>query len=103
MVKVLFRRPAKRASPPHSQGKWGPRSSDRSALSLPSDGLPHDLQRHTSGFNLNHLEVDVIERTIADQPLDLGLDLLRDRRVETPFFPLRSACSRPAAHRRSGR
>ena len=52
----------------------------------PSDGLPHDLQRHTSGFNLNHLEVDVIERTIADQPLDLGLDLLRDRRVETPLF-----------------
>ena len=39
-----------------------------------------------SGFNLNHLEVDVIERTIADQPLDLGLDLLRNRRVETPLF-----------------
>ena len=53
---------------------------------LPGDGLPHDLQRHPPGFNLDRREVDLIEHTIADQPLNLGLDFLRDRRVESPLF-----------------
>ena len=69
----------------------------------PSDGLPHDLQRHTSGFNLNHLEVDVIERT---SPISRSTSVSISCAIaewRPPFFPLRSACSRPAAHRRSGR
>ena len=48
------------------------------------DGLAHELQRHPPRFGLERLEV--VESALADQPLDLGLDLLRDRPVETPFF-----------------
>ena len=43
----------------------------------PSDGLPHNLQCHPPGFGLDRLEV--IDDTLADQVLDLGLDLLRER------------------------
>ena len=49
------------------------------------DSLPHDLQCNPPSFGLDRLEV--IDDTLADQPLDLGLDLLPDRRVETPLFP----------------
>ena len=63
--------------------------------------LPHELQRHPTGFGLDRLEV--IHDALADQPLDLGLDLLRDRRVQTPFFPAWPVGPRPALHHISGR
>ena len=47
------------------------------------DGLSHDLQRHPPCFGLDRLEV--IDYTLADPPLDLGLDLLCKRRIETPL------------------
>ena len=64
------------------------------------DGLPHDLQCHPPGFGLDRLEV--IDDTLADQPLDLGLNLLRDRRAETPLFPgvARLSASSLASHSR---
>jgi len=49
------------------------------------DDLAHELQCHPSGFGLDGLEV--VECAGADQPFDLGLDLLRNRRVQTPLFP----------------
>ena len=48
------------------------------------DSLPHDLQRNPPRFGFDRLEV--IDDPLADQPLDLGLDLLPDRRGETPLF-----------------
>ena len=59
----------------------------------PSDGLPHDLQRHTSGFNLNHLEVDVIERTMISRSTSVSISCAIAE-WRPPFFPLRPACSR---------
>ncbi len=48
------------------------------------DGPPHDLQRHLSGGGLDGLEV--VEGADADQALDFGAGLRRDRRVEPPLF-----------------
>ena len=48
------------------------------------EGLAHELQCHPSGFGLDGLEV--VEGTDPYQVLDLGLDLLRERRVKPPLF-----------------
>ena len=54
------------------------------AIELPGDGLAHELQRHPPGFGLQRLEV--VEPTRANQVRDLGRALLRERRLEPPFF-----------------
>ena len=48
--------------------------------------MPHDPERHLAGRGLERLEVDVVKRARANQPLDFGGDLRRDLRLEPPFL-----------------
>ncbi len=60
MVKVLGRRPATRASAPHSQGRYGPLLVAMVGVELAGDDLAHELQRHPPGFGLERPSAPIL-------------------------------------------
>ena len=57
------------------------------------DRLAGDPERHLAGGGLDRLEVEPVERALADQPFDFDGDLRGDRGLEPPFFAVGAGVS----------
>ena len=61
-------------------------------VETPAERSAHDAEGQPPGCGLDGLEVDPVERTRADQPLDLGRRLRRDRGLDRPLFAGSAGC-----------
>ena len=101
VVKTLGRRPARRASPPHSQGRCGPFSSQWSALSRWATAWPmiRNATRRASvsiAWKSSMTPSPIRGSTSASTSCVIA-------ECRAPFFPVWPVGPRPALHRISGR